>query len=94
MGLPNCFACTNRSYDDSKKCEYLSECVANGGKFFKAKPRTITRGEKIRLMDTNHLAEFLASLRPDMKDANLKNHILTWLNEPCDGEVSTIWFMK
>ena len=44
MGLPNCFACTNRSYDDSKKCEYLSECVANGGKFFKAKPRTITRG--------------------------------------------------
>lgn len=94
MGLPNCFACANRSYDDSKNCEYLSECVANGGKFFKAKPRKLTRSEQIRLMDTEHLAEFLASLRPDMKDANLKEHILTWLNEPSNGEISSIWFMK
>ena len=94
MGLPNCFACANRSYDDSKNCEYLSECVANGGKFFKVKPRKLTRSEQIRLMDTEHLAEFLASLRPDMKDANLKEHILTWLNEPSNEEISSIWFMK
>lgn len=85
MALPDCFHCVHRDLDKSKTCECVSECVANNGKFFEPKPTAKTKADVIRHMSTEQLADFIASLRPDIEEKKCRlAYADSWLAQrPC-----------
>ncbi len=90
----DCFSCKNRK--QGTQCPYISECLNNVKDHFEPKEGAKTRADMLRSMDNNSLAEFICSLRPDMKDKapELKKYVLNWLEEPATNSNPRCWFMR
>lgn len=92
--IKDCFNCQHRQ--QGKQCPYISECLNNVNDHFKPKEEKKTRADMLRSMDNDSLAEFICSLRPDMKEKapELKEYVLNWLKEEANNSNPRCWFMR
>lgn len=94
--VPNCFACKKRA-GNGETCPHIKDCINGSKEFFEAKDKKRTRGDLLRSLSDEKLADFICSMRPDMEKntPELKTYILNWIKEETDKtELDRCWFLK
>lgn len=95
MAIPNCYECKLRSATSGTKCPYIAECCEGNRTHFQFMRSKIRRGDRIRHMKDEELADLIASMRPDMnRTGDLSKFVLAWLQEKTTTPVTDIWFMR